>query len=209
MFSSFWHTLLASRKLYGFDIVILDLGAGSHRLNVDFFTAAHMGIVTVLPEPTSIENAYSFLKATYRRLIDHAGGQLGQSEEATFLTNSLFDVLPGQERSGQSLAVKFRQEAFKYPELCDHVAKSLSGRQVGLVVNQIRSQKDNGIGESMAQICRHYFGFDSRFLGGLPDDEAAWKSLRNRRLMIKDFPHSNLTKKLYDVTAKLLTHLGY
>src|SRR5512145_3004226 len=51
------------------DFVLLDLGAGAHPAVIDYFLIGESGIVVVTPEPTSIENAYSFLRATfYRRL---------------------------------------------------------------------------------------------------------------------------------------------
>ncbi len=210
IFSSFWHTLLASRKLLDCDIVILDLGAGSHRLSVDFFTAAHAGIVTVLPEPTSIENAYTFLKATFRCLIENAGAQINQTEQASALKSALFESSAGAAaQRGQSIVDRFKQQFHNYPSLCEHVVQALRGRQINFITNQVRSQKDTDIGTSMATISRNYFGYDAKYLGFLPDDDVAWKSLRNRRLLIKDFPHANLSKKLYDIAARLLSNLGY
>jgi flagellar biosynthesis protein FlhG len=51
------------------DFVILDLGAGTSYNTLDFFIHSDVGIVTILPEPTSIENAYRFIKSLfYRRL---------------------------------------------------------------------------------------------------------------------------------------------
>ena len=51
------------------DIVLLDLGAGAHASVLDYFLVSDDGILVLQPEPTSIENAYSFLRAAfYRRL---------------------------------------------------------------------------------------------------------------------------------------------
>ncbi len=52
-----WHELLNVGDEYKVDFVIMDLGAGTARHTMNFFSAAHLGILTVLPEPTSLENA--------------------------------------------------------------------------------------------------------------------------------------------------------
>ena len=51
------------------DIVLLDLGAGTHPSVMDYFMAGEDGVVVITPEPTSVENAYAFMRAAfYRRL---------------------------------------------------------------------------------------------------------------------------------------------
>src|SRR6218665_3842829 len=67
--------LLRSLQTQSVDYLILDLGAGSSFNTLDFFIIADHGVLVLLPEPTSVENAYRFVKAAfYRRL------QQGESE---------------------------------------------------------------------------------------------------------------------------------
>ena len=56
------------------DYILLDLGAGTAINTLDFFITADQGILTVLPEPTSIENTYRFIKAVYHRKLKLGGG---------------------------------------------------------------------------------------------------------------------------------------
>src|SRR5690606_17834229 len=51
------------------DFVLLDLGAGTSTTTIDFFLAADKKIVVVTPEPTSIENAYRFIKLAFFRML--------------------------------------------------------------------------------------------------------------------------------------------
>ena len=102
-----------------------------------------------------------------------------------------------------------RRMGANYPELVSSIFVALQGRIVGLVVNQSRMQNDIDIGISMEHICSKYFGLNSSYLGYLNYDECAWKSLRNRRLLLMDFPHSMLSKRLTKVSTKALTTLGY
>ena len=51
------------------DVVLIDLGAGTSYNILDFFLLSDVSILAVVPEPTSIENGYRFIKsALYRRL---------------------------------------------------------------------------------------------------------------------------------------------
>ena len=60
------------------DIVLIDLGAGTSFNILDFFLISDLGMLTVVPEPTSIENGYRFIKsALYRRLRSVAPHDVG------------------------------------------------------------------------------------------------------------------------------------
>jgi flagellar biosynthesis protein FlhG len=89
------------------------------------------------------------------------------------------------------------------------VGQALAGRTLGIAVNQVRCQKDIDVGKSMELIGERYFGFQTRSCGYLNYDEAAWKSLRNRRLLVVDFPHSVLSRRFSDLARLVLSNLGY
>ncbi len=203
--------LLTSGSKLGIDVLIFDLGAGTHQHTLDFFLAAHLGIVTVLPEPTSIENAYLFMKTSLFRMIEHLGVRLNESGTAELIKSQLLsDQQPevnGHKVSGY--AEKLRLIAHNHPHFVTQLALALSGRTLGITMNQVRSQKDIDIGRSMELIGERYFGFHARGCGHLNYDEAAWKSLRNRRLLVVDFPHSILAKKFSDLAKTVMNHLGY
>ncbi|MDD9952294.1 MAG: AAA family ATPase [Zetaproteobacteria bacterium] len=204
-FSLLWDALLGA-ECGEFDVVLLDLGAGIQKYTIDFFTSAHLGIVTVLPEATSIENSYSFLKATLIRLIENSGLRSSSCAAADEVRQQLF-------HSGSSLGKggylrKLESLRATYPELVDHLLSALKGRNLGLVVNQVRSQRDIDVGQSMVSVTRSYFGFDALYLGHLNYDDAAWKSLRNNRLLTVDFPYSLLARRIYEISRTVDTTVG-
>ena len=51
------------------DILILDLGAGTHQSILDFFLLSGQGIIVSAPAVTAVLNAYVFLKNTVFRLM--------------------------------------------------------------------------------------------------------------------------------------------
>ena len=61
--------LINAIKKLPFDYVLIDLGAGTHFNTLDFFLTSNKGVFVCTPEPTSIENAFRFIKAVYLRKI--------------------------------------------------------------------------------------------------------------------------------------------
>ena len=58
------------------DFIVLDLSAGTHTSTLDFFLMADYNLITLTPDPTSIENAYRFMKAAFFRKIKRYEQQL-------------------------------------------------------------------------------------------------------------------------------------
>lgn len=201
-----WQELIRSKLNYKVDFVVLDLGAGVHRYTMDFFTASHVGVVTVLPEPTSIENAYVFLKSMLWSLIEAIGVNTGQVGIAEEIQHNLTTMSAASLNQGYAQSLRSMMAA--YPEFIQMLAQTIRSRYVGLLVNQTRDQSDLDIGHSMEHICQKYFGLQSRYLGFLNHDQAVLKSLRNRRLLVNDFPHSSVVKRLMIAVSQTLNLLG-
>lgn len=201
-----WQGLIASRQQFKVDVVLIDLGAGTHRHTMDFFSSAHLGVVTVLPEPSSIENAYAFFKMTLWKLCDNLGQRLGQIELAQEIKQNLASMAGTTLTHGYASCL--RDLATQYPAFVQELMKAMQGRTLGIVINQSRDQSDIDLGSSMEHICQKYFGLPTKYLGYLNYDESVLKSLKNRRLLVSDFPHSMISKRIAAVTAQSLKILG-
>lgn len=207
--SSVFDLVLSAREQNLADFVILDLGAGAHRYTIDFFSLAHAGVVAALPEPTSIENAYMFLKSMLFAFTERIGARANMRESAEKVRATLACQMPlvaGQRAPSylDKINLLMREE----PQFVSQLLAAISGRTLGIIVNQIRCQKDIDVGRSMETIAERYFGFNARSLGYLNYDDAAWKSLRNRRLLVLDFPHSLLSRRFSEMARTLLMNLG-
>lgn len=188
------------------DVIVLDLGAGSARHTIDLFCCAHVGVVAALPEPTSVENGYLFLRTTLFRLLENAGNRLNLGSQTEQLLQYLSQEQPGAPT--KSYTEKMRAMYVTNPTLVGSIASVLSGRLMGIVVNQTRSQADSDIGKAMEMAAQRYFGFTAQYLGHLNYDEAAWKSLRNKRLLLLDFPQALITRRLSETATALLRNVG-
>jgi flagellar biosynthesis protein FlhG len=182
------------------DYVILDLGAGTHVNTLDFFIFSHAGIVVVVPEPTSIENAYVFLKSVLYRKLQSIVKAIHQEEAAERLMQSL-----GDPRFATPPLAQLQKFAAEEPEIGQKILSLIQMTHLGVVMNQVRTNADAEIGSSITQISQRYFGFGAEYLGSAIFDDVVWKSLRNRRPVCVDFPDSAVAQGLMNIARTMST----
>lgn len=184
------------------DYLIFDLGAGTADYTLDFFLAADIGIVAILPEPTSIENAYRFIKAAYYRKFWNA--------------RSLEDIRPIIESATDpqnSLGIRSPSDLFREvnrvnPEAAMRLKREIEHFKPKLIVNQTRTQTDVEIGNSVQAVCKKYFGIDVDYMGHLDYDSAVWQSVRRKRPLLLEFPNSRLVSNIDRITRYILKRYG-
>lgn len=178
--------------------VILDLGAGTHESTLDFFLMGDKKIVTVVPEPTSIENAYRFIKAAYYRWFRFCEQDLNIRpiiEEAMDHRNALGIRTP---------ADLIRHLGRLDPSIEARLANTLSRFHLDLVINQVRTRQDSDLGPSIRSVCKKYFGIEAHCAGSLDHDNAAWQALRKKKPLLLEYPHSNLVGQFLNLTKYLM-----
>jgi flagellar biosynthesis protein FlhG len=181
------------------DIVLLDLSAGSSFNVLDFFLAAHEQIAVVVPTPTSVENAYHFLKAAFYRRLREA---IAHEEIA-----HLAEQTKGQKGA---LGIRTPRELIQHlveisPEAGAAIAEKMAALRPKLIVNQIRSQEDISLGIKMSNVCRDYFGVEMNFLGGIYSDDKVVRSIQMKKPAIQLYPHSSFAVEIENILQGLLT----
>jgi flagellar biosynthesis protein FlhG len=180
------------------DYVILDLGAGTSFNTLDFFARADHGIVTVVPDPTSVENTYRFLKCAMIR-------RLRQAPEAS--RKLMMQVLGGREgeaRSVRTLATLMDAMQQRYPEHAGPLRDALARQQLHLIVNQVLEPADTDLGSSIAMVCSKYFGQKIHYLGHLHHDRQVLAAMRLRRPFLMEYPQSRAAIYLENMAAELI-----
>jgi len=180
------------------DFIFLDIGAGISFNIVDFFLLAEAGLLVVVPEPSSVENAYRFLKMSFYRHLWSAvrgNGTRAVIEQAMDEKNrqgirTPFDLLEAVERkdaeAGRSL--KARAQTFR-PRL---------------IINQIRYPEDERLGPSMASVCRKHLGIDIDCLGSVQYEDVVWQAQRRKKPFMLVFPDSQAGRSLERAAVNLL-----
>ena len=178
--------------------VILDLGAGTSSYTLDFFNFAQVGIITALPEPTSIENAYRFLKACYyNRLLDQP-----QFEVIRPLIEAA--MTPNNSLGIQSPQQLLNEVNFQNPMLANELKNSIKDFKPRLVINQTRSQTDVDVGFSMKSVAKKYFGVDLDYLGYIEYEPNVWQSVRRMKPILAEYPHSRIAIHIDRIVNYLL-----
>lgn len=179
------------------DYIIFDLGAGTTFNTLDFFIMAHKGILVVLPEPTSIENTYRFIKSMFHR-------KLSQAEDLLDIRPLINKATNAKLGESQSPATLIERAIEIDPTLGQKLKHEINKLNPKLVINQVRTQADIDIGFSMKSICRRYFGVNMDFIGYLDYDAAVWQSVKKRRPLLMEFPNSKLVNNFDRIVTRLM-----
>lgn len=173
------------------DFLICDLPAGSGFIALDFFLVAHVGILVVVPEPTSVENTFRFIKSAFlRRLRDmRAFDQLKTDRQFEGGIPSPLDIY----------------EQASDPAIKQRVLEEIQRFRPRVVVNQPKTRTDIELGNQLRAAGRRRLGLSIDYLGALESDDAVWLAVRKRRPLIVDHPDSKIAKDIERVARKLLS----
>ncbi len=190
--------LLRGLRQLDADLVILDLGAGSHASVLDYFLVSDDGILVLQPEPTSVENAYTFLRAAfYRRMrlamVGHGVRQLvtmamDQRNERGIRTP--LDLLREIEATDTAEAHRF--------------VETMRVFRPRIIVNGVRTAEDVKLGFSVSSVCKKYFGVEAEYLGYVNYDDEARQSVSMRRPIVDVRQDADVSIYLQRIARKLL-----
>jgi flagellar biosynthesis protein FlhG len=174
------------------DYLICDLSPGSGFIALDFFLVAHTGILVVVPEPTSVENTFRFIKSAFlRRLRDiHKVDKLPVDRTFEGGMPSPLDLYHAAKTSD--------------PLLAERVLAEMQSFRPRLVVNQTRTRADLDLGAQLRSAGRRRLGLNIEYLGCLETDDAVWGAVRKRRPLVVDHPECKVAKNVERITRKLL-----
>lgn len=163
------------------DFIILDLGAGTHTATLDFFLMAQHHLVVFTPEPSSIENAYRFIKAAFYRKLKRYDHRLDLDRFISELAKEKVSI-----KSPADLLYSFEQ---KYPEMVPLLHEVMERLHFQIVLNQIRTAQDRQLGKGIRSVCQRHFGLNCSYLGALSYDNAVWQSLRQKKHLLVANPY--------------------
>ena len=191
------HDLISA--IYGLeaDFTVLDLSAGTSSRGLDLFLTAQKPLVVVTPDPSSIENAYRFMKAVFFRKMKTF--QLNQK-----LKGSLDKMIESCTRFGRQSPADFLSQVFKaYPERRNELSNFTKNLQFNIILNQVQTLKDVHFGRSIINVCKKYFGLPFHFLGYIEYNNAVWRSLRKKKPLLVEYPQSHLYVQILSIARNL------
>jgi flagellar biosynthesis protein FlhG len=194
-------SLVGELRKLPFDDIVIDLGAGTQESTIEFFLAADEGILSILPEPTSVENAYRFIRAVFLHKLKKAE-----------VSDGIKEVIEASMDQKNFLGIRTPADLFAVVQRLDphalEVLKECIARfEPNIVMNQVRSQADIDVGRSICSVCRRYFGINIRYAGYLEYDNTVWKSIRSKKAVVQEYPNSILASRFDRLTRTLLKEM--
>jgi flagellar biosynthesis protein FlhG len=174
------------------DYLICDLPPGSGFIALDFFLVAHIGILVVVPEPTSVENTFRFIKSAFLRRLRDIQKVDKLPVDRTFEGGmpSPLDLYEATRKDDPALAERVLEEMHKF--------------RPRIVVNQTRTRADLDLGAQLRSAGRRRLGLSVDYFGHLEADDAVWLAVRKRRPLVVEHPESKVSKNVERIARKLL-----
>jgi flagellar biosynthesis protein FlhG len=184
------------------DHVVVDLGAGTAFNVLDFFVAARRAIVVVVPEPTSIENAYHFLRAAFYRALR----TVARRPEAKDALRKVLDERGTKPvRSARDLIIRVRDVDPIAGKLLHERAAAFAPK---LVVNQAVTPEHRRVGWDVSAASREHLGINLGYLGAVDLDPQVTEALARHQPVMQLFPSCRFSKRVDTIAQRLLRDLG-
>jgi flagellar biosynthesis protein FlhG len=195
---NYYKKLKLLRHIKAFDAkrVIVDIGTGASYNCIDFFILSNPGILVVNPEPTSIENAYYFLKSCIIRIL--------KLYSDYFRIEDLVNRISTQVMDNSQSVYSFLNEIISHDKYYAHVLyKVLRKFRPCLIINKARSERDFLLGQSIVDVVKKYLIMNIRFLGAIPYDERVHLSLKSMVPFLSMYSDSEVSSSLKSIAEKL------
>ncbi|MFQ3547409.1 MAG: P-loop NTPase [Termitinemataceae bacterium] len=181
------------------DILVLDLGAGTHQSILDFFLLSSQGIVVTTPTVTATLNAYLFLKNTVFRLM--ASSFKKGSEAYKYL-----EKLKKEGSSLQQLYIPKLMETIRSIDPASHECfqERIKLFRPRLIMNMIEDPKNAEIAQKIRRSCAEYLGLELEHLGVVYRDSLQDTALASRLPIILYKNQSILSQAIYRIADKIL-----
>ena len=181
------------------DILILDLGAGTHQSILDFFLLSRQGIVVASPAVTAVLNAYVFLKNTAFRLMSTT---LPRKSEAWKLLEKIRASGAGPQR--QYIPKILPELRAIDPDSCDILCERLEQMRPRLIVNMMDDPRDADVATKIRRSCEEYLSLQIEHLGIIYRDTIQDVALSSRLPIVLYKPQAILSQAIYRIAEKIM-----
>jgi flagellar biosynthesis protein FlhG len=181
------------------DILVLDLGAGTHQSILDFFLLSGQGIVVSAPAVTAVLNAYVFLKNTVFRLMSTVF--VKGSPAAVYLEKARKDGSGPQKLYIPQMLPEIQKiDSDSYNKFTAHI----SHFHPRLIMNMIDDPKDADVAMKIRRSCEEYLDLKIEHLGIVYRDAIQDKALAARLPILIYKPQALLSQAIYRIADKIL-----
>lgn len=187
------------------DHIVLDLGAGNSLTMLDFFLLADQPIIVLTPQPTSIQNAYGFLRnAVYRKLLRLAKRHSSlkkviatamdpKNEERLRTVGDLYEAV--RMTHGAAMAVRLRNTVARMRPM--------------LITNMIRNERERATGKIIQTVAEKYLSIYPQVIGAIPHDHQV-DSYLSRMTPLTELTYDNpCMNSMAGIVHRLVDEISY
>jgi flagellar biosynthesis protein FlhG len=181
------------------DILILDLGAGTHQFILDFFLLSGQGIIVTSPAVTAVLNAYVFLKNAVFRLM-----------YTVFVKGTpAFNYVERVRKEGSGPRRLYIPKVLPEiknidPQAYEKFTLRLRQLHPRLITNMMDNPKDADVAIKIRRSCEEYLNLKLEHLGVIYRDSMQDTSLAARLPITLYKPQSILSQAIYRIADKIL-----
>jgi len=181
------------------DILILDLGAGTHQSILDFFLLSGQGIVVSAPAVTAVLNAYVFLKNTVFRLMFTSFTK--NSKARAYLEKLRLDSADPQKLYIPNLLPGIKRiDKTSY----NNFSSRLEKLRPRLIMNMVDDPKDADVAMKIRRSCEEYLDLKIEHLGVMYRDGLQDTALASRLPIVLYKPKAMLSQAIYRIAEKIM-----
>lgn len=181
------------------DYILLDLGAGSSFNVLDFFIFTQGKVVIVSPFPTSVHNAYGFIKsALYRRLSQ----LFSKNDQISCLIKKAIDPVCEERISSIFELIAAVDKIDR--ENASVISKEIDNFKIKLIVNMVKSKEDTKVGDIIKIVSDKYLGINVDILNPIPFDKEVERSIVLTNPLLLSKTGSKIAMSIYEVALNIL-----
>ena len=180
-----------------YDYILLDLGAGTNFNTLDFFLTSNECLFVATPEPTSIENAFRFIRAANLRMIKQALNQHDLNLIVDEIRDKAKNAIIKSPSDIVDIVIKHN------PNKGRMLRNKLSGFKFRFVLNQFRKQTDVALGTKIENVCNKNFYFKFQCLGNISYDDKEYDSIFSKKIYVNKYPYTLTAMGLQNISKKL------
>jgi flagellar biosynthesis protein FlhG len=181
-----------------YDVIILDLGSGTHPAVLDFFLLSRHGVTVTIPTHGAILNAFSLLKTAVFRMfkLNFTGSIYNEiintvkikDEEGTF--PNFWDILNDIAGVDSDAAVTFRELLDSFKPI--------------LVFNMVEDKNDVRLLKDLVDLTYNKLIIMPEVLGYMPKIKEAHQSVKKRTPFVNLYSHTTSAYNIDEMVKRLL-----
>lgn len=170
------------------DVLLIDVGAGVDLDTIDFFNAADTRLVVMVPEITSLQNGYAFLKIALFRRLQRASAGLRASEKLTAaFGKDTFEIGSTMDR----VSTFFALLEDEVPELVANFRLLLAEFNAHLIGNMLHKPADRNALFAIQRMVRERLDIEFQVAAGIRQNDKVRNSVNSGRPFAVDAPRND------------------